>query len=110
MEMSVVNVDVGNARLLSLSRDSSVLAVCAGPDVRFVSVDALLNKEEGSLSSIDDSTFIKDFRWLKTAVNSFIILSGSGKLSNGSVGGPLMSMIHEVDAADLMWREQKLIL
>ncbi|KAI4386315.1 hypothetical protein MLD38_004256 [Melastoma candidum] len=111
-EMSVVNVDVGNVRLLALSRDSSVLAVCAGCNVSFFSVDALCNKEEGSLSSrsIDDSTFIKDFRWLKTTVNSFIILSGSGELSNGSVGGPLKSMMHEVDAVECSPRGKSIVV
>lgn len=43
-DLSIVDVPVGDVRILSLSSDDSILAVSVAADIHFFSVDSLLKK------------------------------------------------------------------
>ena len=51
--------------------------------------------------SVDDASFVKDFRWRKKSENSYVVLSNSGKLYQGAVDGPFKEVMDNVDAG--MW-------
>lgn len=51
-DLSLVDVPVGDVRILSLSADDSILAVTVAADIHFFSVDSLLKKVHGSTSWI----------------------------------------------------------
>lgn len=51
--------------------------------------------------SLDDSTFVKDFRWRTTSENSYIVLSSTGELYRGETGFPLEHVMDSVEAGML---------
>ena len=48
--------------------------------------------------SVDETSFVKDFRWRKKSENSYVVLSNSGKLYHGAVDGPFKEVMANVDA------------
>ena len=48
--------------------------------------------------SLDESSFVKDFKWRKKSGNSYVFLSNSGKLYHGVVDGPFKHVMDDVDA------------
>ncbi|XP_031399504.1 nuclear pore complex protein NUP214 isoform X1 [Punica granatum] len=103
MELSLVDVLIGKVRILSLSPDSSILAASVGRDVYFFSVASLLNKEKEPVSScsVEESSFLKDMRWLEKMENSFILLSNHGELYHGNVGSSPNCVMDNIDAVDV---------
>jgi nuclear pore complex protein Nup214 len=53
------------------------------------------------LCSLDESSFVKDFKWRKKAERSYVVLSNSGKLYHGVVDGPFKDVMDNVDAGML---------
>nr|XP_023903530.1 nuclear pore complex protein NUP214-like [Quercus suber] len=100
-ELSIVDVPIGKVHILALSTDNSTLAASVASHIHFFSVSALLNQEvEPSFScSVDETSFVKDFRWRKKSENSYVVLSNSGKLYHGAVDGPFKEVMDNVDAA-----------
>ncbi|RDX95312.1 Nuclear pore complex protein NUP214, partial [Mucuna pruriens] len=101
-QLSLVDVSIGRVRALALSTDNSTLAASVSGDVWFYSVENFLNKEvkQSFSCSLDDSTFVKDMRWITTPKNSYVILSNIGKLYYGEIGFPLKHVMDNVDAVD----------
>ncbi|KAK6919871.1 hypothetical protein RJ641_015775 [Dillenia turbinata] len=101
-DLSVVEVAIGRVHILELSTDSSTLAASVGPHIHFFSVSSLLNKEEKPFlsCSLDDSTTVKDLRWIKKMENSYIVLTSEGKLYLGSTEGHPKYIMDNVDAVD----------
>ncbi|ESQ29912.1 hypothetical protein EUTSA_v10011181mg [Eutrema salsugineum] len=100
--LSLVDVPVGNVRILSLSADDSILAVSVAADFHFFSVDSLLNKDaEPSFSySPDESDFVKDFRWTRKDKHSYLVLSNHGNLFHGIDNAPPRHVMDGVDAVE----------
>ncbi|KAK4608191.1 hypothetical protein RGQ29_001836 [Quercus rubra] len=101
-ELSIVDVPIGKVHILALSTDNSTLAASVASNIHFFSVSSLLNREvEPSFScSVDDASFVKDFRWRKKSENSYVVLSNSGKLYQGAVDGPFKEVMDNVDAVE----------
>ncbi|KAK6918113.1 hypothetical protein RJ641_016535 [Dillenia turbinata] len=99
-DLSVVEVAIGRVHILELSTDSSTLAASVGPHIHFFSVSSLLNKEAKPFfsCSLDDSTNVKDLRWIKKMENSYIVLTSEGKLYLGSIEGHPKYIMDNVDA------------
>ncbi|KAF2314580.1 hypothetical protein GH714_027753 [Hevea brasiliensis] len=102
-ELSVVHVPFEKVNILSLSTDSSTLAVCAAGDVHLFSVDSLLKKDLNpsfSCSLSESSAFVKDMIWRRRLEMSFLVLSHHGKLYHGALGAPPKDVMENVDAVD----------
>ncbi|XP_010501170.1 PREDICTED: nuclear pore complex protein NUP214-like [Camelina sativa] len=103
-DLSLVDVPVGDVRILSLSADDSILAVSVAADIHFFSVDSLLKKDaKPSFShSPDDESggFVKDFRWTRKDKHSYLVLSSSGKLFHGVDNAPSRHVMDGVDAVE----------
>ncbi|OVA13799.1 Nuclear pore complex protein [Macleaya cordata] len=101
-EFCIVDVGIGKVHILALSKDSSFLAASVGGEIHFFSVESLLNKvQQPSFSySLDDSSDVKDFRWRKKLVNSYVVLSRGGMLYHGDIDGSLKEVMENVDAVD----------
>ncbi|KFK35577.1 hypothetical protein AALP_AA4G008800 [Arabis alpina] len=101
-DLSIVDVHVGDVRILALSYDDSVLAVSVAADIHFFSVDSLLQKDaEPSFSySPDESGFVKDFRWTRKDKHSYLVLSNNGKLFHGIDNAPPKHVMDGVDAVE----------
>ncbi|KAK7405276.1 hypothetical protein VNO78_06480 [Psophocarpus tetragonolobus] len=101
-QLSLVDVPIGRVRALTLSTDNSTLAASVSGDIHFYSVESFLHKEvkQSSSCSLNDSTFVKDMRWITTKNNSYVVLSNIGKLYYGEVGFPLKHVMDSVDAVD----------
>nr|KYP50091.1 hypothetical protein KK1_028167 [Cajanus cajan] len=101
-QLSLVDVSIGRVRALAVSTDNSTLAASVAGDIRFYSVESFLNKEvkQSFSSSLDDSTFVNDMRWITTTKNSYVVLSNIGKLYCGEIGFPLKHVMDNVDAVD----------
>ncbi|XP_027355036.1 nuclear pore complex protein NUP214 isoform X2 [Abrus precatorius] len=101
-QLSLVDVSVGMVRILALSTDNSMLAASGSSDIRFYSVENFLSKEvkQSFSCSINDSTFVKDMRWITTSKSCYVVLSSIGKLYFGEVGSPLKHVMDLVDAVD----------
>ncbi|KAL9275927.1 Nuclear pore complex protein NUP214-like protein [Drosera capensis] len=101
VERCVVDVRVGRVWVLEVSRGEEIVAVAVQGDVHFFEVEALLNKVEKPFYSCSvDSDFVKNICWSRKMRNAFIVLSGSGKLYKGVVGGHLQARMDDVDAVD----------
>ncbi|CAH2033456.1 unnamed protein product [Thlaspi arvense] len=101
-DLALVDVPVGDVRILSLSADDSVLAVSVAADIHFFSVDSLLNEDvKPSFSySPDESGFVKDFRWTRKDKHSYLVLSNHGKLFHGIDNSPPRHILDGVDAVE----------
>ncbi|XP_020867761.1 nuclear pore complex protein NUP214 isoform X2 [Arabidopsis lyrata subsp. lyrata] len=101
-DLSLVDVPVGDVRILSLSADDSILAVTVAADIHFFSVDSLLKKDaKPSFSySPDESGFVKDFRWIRKDKHSYLVLSNTGKLFHGIDNAPPRHVMDAVDAVE----------
>uniref|UniRef100_M4EPY1 Nuclear pore complex protein NUP214 n=1 Tax=Brassica campestris TaxID=3711 RepID=M4EPY1_BRACM len=101
-EIALVDVPVGDVRILSLSADDSILAASVDAEIHFFSVDSLLNKDaKPSFSySPDDSGFVKDFRWTRKDKHSYLVLSSNGKLFHGTDSAPPKHVMDGVDAVE----------
>lgn len=101
-DLSLVDVPVGDVRILSLSADDSILAVTVAADIHFFSVDSLLKKDaKPSFSySPDESGFVKDFRWRRNDKHSYLVLSNTGKLFHGIDNAPPRHVMDAVDAVE----------
>ncbi|XP_010552295.1 PREDICTED: nuclear pore complex protein NUP214 isoform X2 [Tarenaya hassleriana] len=101
-DLSLVDVPLGNVRILALSADDSILAVSVGAEVHFFSVDSLLEKDEKpSFShSLEESGFIKDFRWTKKEKHTYVVLFNQGKLYHGVDNKPPRHVMDGVDAVE----------
>ncbi|CAF1712861.1 unnamed protein product [Brassica napus] len=101
-EIALVDVPVGDVRILSLSADDSILAASVDDEIHFFSVDSLLNKDaKPSFSySPDESGFVKDFRWTRKDKHSYLVLSSNGKLFHGSDSAPPKHVMDGVDAVE----------
>ncbi|KAG5093300.1 hypothetical protein JHK84_048888 [Glycine max] len=99
-QLSLVDVPVGRVRALALSTDNSTLAASVSGDIRFYSVESFLNKEvkQSFSCSLNDSTFVKDMRWITTPKHCYVVLSNIGKLYYGDIGFPLKHVMDNVDA------------
>lgn len=51
--------------------------------------------------SLNNSTFVKDMRWITTSENSYVVLSNTGALYHGEPGFPLKLVMENVDAGML---------
>ncbi|KAL2327625.1 hypothetical protein Fmac_021052 [Flemingia macrophylla] len=101
-QLSFVDVSIGRVRALAVSTDNLTLAASVSGDIRFYSVENFIKKEvkQSFSSSLDDSTFVKDMRWITTTKNSYVILSNVEKLYYGEIGLPLKHVMDNVDAVD----------
>ncbi|CAH8390665.1 unnamed protein product [Eruca vesicaria subsp. sativa] len=101
-EIALVDVPVGDVRILSLSADDSFLAASVAAEIHFFSVDSLLNKDaKPSFSySPDESGFVKDFRWTRKDKRSYLVLSNHGKLFHGVDSAPPTHVMDGVDAVE----------
>ncbi|KAM4084594.1 hypothetical protein ACB094_08G144300 [Castanea mollissima] len=101
-ELSIVDVSIGKVHILALSTDNSTLAASVASHIHFFSVSSLLNQEvTPSFScSVDETSFVKDFRWRKKSENSYVVLSNSGKLYQGAVDGLFKEVMDNVDAVE----------
>ncbi|EOA39137.1 hypothetical protein CARUB_v10012062mg [Capsella rubella] len=102
-DLSLVDVPVGDVRILSLSADDSILAVSVAADIHFFSVDSLLKKDAKpsfSYSPDHESGFVKDFRWTRKQKHSYLVLSSSGKLFHGIDNAPPKRVMDGVDAVE----------
>ncbi|XP_060973660.1 nuclear pore complex protein NUP214 isoform X1 [Cannabis sativa] len=102
-QSSLVDVAIGEVRILALSHDQSTLAATVGADIHFFSVDLLisdkLSKPDFS-SSVDESSYVKDFRWRKKSENTYLSLSNTGSLYRGTLDGPIKHVMEDVDAVE----------
>ncbi|PON37230.1 WD40/YVTN repeat-like-containing domain containing protein [Parasponia andersonii] len=101
----VVNVPLGEVRILALSHDDSTLLASLGAHIHFFSLDSLLadmepKKPYFSCSLDDESSYVKDFLWRKKSENSYLLLSNTGKLYRGTVDGPFKHVMDDVDAVE----------
>ncbi|CAA7015470.1 unnamed protein product [Microthlaspi erraticum] len=101
-DLSLVDVPVGDVRILSLSADDSILAVSVAADIHFFSVDSLLQKDAtpSFTYSPDESGFVKDFRWTTKDKHSYLVLSNHGKLFHGIDNAPPKHVMDGVDAVE----------
>lgn len=101
-KLSLVDVSIGRVRVLALSTDNSMLAASVSGDIWFYSVENFLNKEvkQSFSCSLNDSTFVKDMRWITAPKKSYVVLSNIGKLYYGEIGFPLKHVMDSVDAVD----------
>lgn len=101
-ELSIVDVPIGKVHILAISTDNSTLAASIASHIHFFPLSSLLNKEvKPSFScSLDESSFVKDFKWRKKSGNSYVVLSNSGKLYHGVVDGPFKHVMDDVDAVE----------
>ncbi|XP_059429559.1 nuclear pore complex protein NUP214 isoform X2 [Corylus avellana] len=101
-ELSVVDVPIGKVHILAFSAENSTLAASIDRNVHFFPLTSLLNKEpRPSFSrSLDESSFVKDFKWRKKSEHSYVVLSNSGKLYHGVVDGPFKDVMDNVDAVE----------
>ncbi|KAF8082415.1 hypothetical protein N665_0827s0018 [Sinapis alba] len=101
-ELALVDVPVGDVRILSLSADDSILAASVAAEIHFFSVDSLLSKDaKPSFSySPDESGFVKDFRWTRKDKHSYLVLSNHGKLFHGIDRAPPTHIMDGVDAVE----------
>ncbi|CAN0887469.1 Nuclear pore complex protein NUP214 [Linum grandiflorum] len=99
-QLSFVDVPIANVCILSLSADSSTLAVAAGGQLHFFTVASLLNKDvEPSVScSLDGSSTIKDVQWKTKSGSSCLVLSSDCKLHHAAPDAPLKHVMDNVDA------------
>ncbi|KAL5563763.1 hypothetical protein UlMin_033510, partial [Ulmus minor] len=98
---SILDVEYrGAVRILALSFDN-VLAVSVGGKVDFFNVYEKELKLGKVLSlSLDDSSYVKDFRWKPKSDSFFLVLSDLGKLYHGTVQGSLKNVMDNVDAVE----------
>lgn len=101
-QLSLVDVSIGRVRILALSTDNLTLAASVSGDIRFYSVRDFVNKEvkQSFSCSLNNSTFVKDMRWITTSENSYVVLSNTGALYHGEPGFPLKLVMENVDAVD----------
>uniref|UniRef100_A0A1J3EM12 Nuclear pore complex protein NUP214 n=1 Tax=Noccaea caerulescens TaxID=107243 RepID=A0A1J3EM12_NOCCA len=101
-DLSLVDVPVGDVRILSLSADDSILAVAVAADINFFSVDSLLQKDVKPSFSYtpEESGFVKDFRWTTKDKHSYLVLSNYGKLFHGIDNAPPKHVMDGVDAVE----------
>ncbi|KAF7836921.1 nuclear pore complex protein NUP214 [Senna tora] len=99
-QLSLVDISIGKVKILALSTDNSTVAASVSGDIRFFSVDNLLSKEvkQSFSCSLNDSSYVKDMRWITSSEKSFVVLSNVGKLYYGEVGVPLKDVMDSVDA------------
>nr|POE78244.1 isoform 2 of nuclear pore complex protein [Quercus suber] len=50
--------------------------------------------------SVDETNFVKDFRWRNKSENSYVVLSNSGKLYHGALDGLFKEVMDNVDAVE----------
>ncbi|KAL5563783.1 hypothetical protein UlMin_033530 [Ulmus minor] len=103
LELSLVDVLLGEVRILALSFDNSTLAASVGGDVHFFSVDLFLHDQEQKPSfscKLNESSYVKDIRWRTKSDNSFLVLSDLGKLYHGTVDGSFKNVMDNVDAVE----------
>ncbi|KAJ6702736.1 NUCLEAR PORE COMPLEX PROTEIN NUP214 ISOFORM X1 [Salix viminalis] len=102
--VSLVDVPIGKAHILTLSTDSSTLAVSVDAHIYLFHVHSLLDKElkpsfSCSLSEPSSST-VKDIRWRRGPDNSYLVLSNQGKLYHGALAAGTHTFKHVTDNVD----------
>ncbi|KAJ6430782.1 hypothetical protein OIU84_018321 [Salix udensis] len=95
---------LGKAHILTLSTDSSTLAVSVDAHIYLFHVHSLLDKElkpsfSCSLSEPSSST-VKDIRWRRGPDNSYLVLSNQGKLYHGALAAGTHTFKHITDNVD----------
>ncbi|XP_050268829.1 nuclear pore complex protein NUP214-like [Quercus robur] len=71
-----------------------------GKLVSEVTLPFAMEVEPSFSCSVDETSFVKDFRWRKKSENSYVVLSNSGKLYHGAVDGPFKEVMDNVDAVE----------
>ncbi|KAJ6704622.1 NUCLEAR PORE COMPLEX PROTEIN NUP214 ISOFORM X1 [Salix purpurea] len=102
--VSLVDVPIGKAHILTLSTDSSTLAVSVDAHIYLFHVHSLLDKElkpsfSCSLSEPSSST-VKDIQWRRGPDNSYLVLSNQGKLYHGALAAGTHTFKHITDNVD----------
>lgn len=102
--VSLVDVPIGKVHILTLSTDSSTLAVSVAAHIHFFHIHSLLDKEQKpsfscSLSEPSSST-VKDIQWRRRPDNSYLVLSNQGKLYHGALAAVTHTLKHITDNVD----------
>ncbi|KAL9386156.1 hypothetical protein Peur_019280 [Populus x canadensis] len=102
--VSLVDVPIGKVHILTLSTDSSTLAVSVAAHIHFFHVHSLLDMEQKpsfscSLSEPSSST-VKDIQWRRRQDNSYLVLSNQGKLYHGALAAGTHTLKHITDNVD----------
>ncbi|KAL9349059.1 hypothetical protein Peur_056314 [Populus x canadensis] len=102
--VSLVDVPIGKVHILTLSTDSSTLAVSVAAHIHFFHVHSLLDMEQKpsfscSLSEPSSST-VKDLQWRRRPDNSYLVLSNQGKLYHGALAAGTHTLKHITDNVD----------
>ncbi|CAL1373154.1 unnamed protein product [Linum trigynum] len=99
-QLSIVDLPIADVHILSLSFDSSTLAVAVAGNLHFFPVISLLkNDVKPSFScSLTGPSTIKDIQWRTNSQNSCLVLSSDCKLHHAAPDVPLKHVMDSVDA------------
>ncbi|XP_061980911.1 nuclear pore complex protein NUP214 isoform X5 [Populus nigra] len=101
--VSLVDVPIGKVHILTLSTDSSTLAVSVAAHIHFFHVHSLLDMQKPSFScslSEPSSSTVKDIQWRRRQDNSYLVLSNQGKLYHGALAAGTHTLKHITDNVD----------